>query len=322
MKESLSHSKGVKALILVFAIAMATLGALNFAAQWNAKPLTDGVKWIFFRGVVVADSVQHDSAGAIAGITKGDQLIAINFHKIRIPQDVGGITARELDAGRPLQYDLIRGNDSFVALVTPKVRANSFYFYLASVGFVILAIGVFAFLKSHSRSFALHFFFLCLAFFGAYVFSFTRKLDTLDWIFFWGDEVFLLLLPPLFLHFAFYFPGQRQWISRDRLFLLYLPSIIFITARILFTLFYFFQPQSPYVASIEGYLAFENFEILYLFLGIIRRNTGSVLLVCKVGRHHSAKAVEACSCWHCCRIRSVFDSMAFLTCCSRSESST
>ena len=112
----------------------------------------------------------------------------------------------------------VRGNDSFVALVTPKVRANSFYFYLASVGFVILAIGVFAFLKSHSRSFALHFFFLCLAFFGAYVFSFTRKLDTLDWIFFWGDEVFLLLLPPLFLHFAFYFPGQRQWISRDRLF--------------------------------------------------------------------------------------------------------
>jgi two-component system NtrC family sensor kinase len=268
LKESLSHSKGVKALILVFALAMATLGALNFAAQWNAKPVTDGVKWIFLRGVVISDLVPQDSAGAIAGIQKGDQLVAINFHKIRIPQDVGAFTAREMEAGRPLQYDLVRGSESFVALVAPKVRTNSFYFYLASVGFIILAIGVFAFLKSHSRSFALHFFFLCLAFFGAYVFSFTRKLDTLDWIFFWGDEVFLLLLPPLFLHFAFYFPGQRQWISRDRLFLLYLPSVIFITARILFTLFYFLQPQSPYVASIEGYLAFENFEILYLFLGL------------------------------------------------------
>ena len=77
-----ADSKSVKALVLVFALAMATLGALNFAAQWNAKPVTDGVKWIFFRGVVVADSVTHDSAGSIAGIDKGDQLIAINFHKL------------------------------------------------------------------------------------------------------------------------------------------------------------------------------------------------------------------------------------------------
>jgi PAS domain S-box-containing protein len=248
---------------------MATLGALNFIAQWNSHPVTDGVKWIFFRGVVVADSVSSGSAGEQAGIQKGDQISAINFQKIRIPQDVGAIAAKEMAAKKPLQYDIARGNETFVALVNPKPRANSFYFYLASVGFVILAIGLFAFLKGHSRSFALHFYFLCLAFFGAYVFSFTGKLNLVDWVFFWADEIFLLLLPPLFLHFAFYFPGQRQWIPKDRLFFLYLPSIAFISARILFTLFYFLNPSSPYITSIEGYLAFENFEIFYLFLGLI-----------------------------------------------------
>ena len=39
-------------------------------------------------------------------------------------------------------------------------------------------------------------------------FSFSGRLDPLDWVFYWGDVVARLLLPPLFVHFALVFPER------------------------------------------------------------------------------------------------------------------
>ncbi len=55
----------------------------------------------------------------------------------------------------------------------------------------------------------LHFFWLCVAFFGVFTFSFSGSLNQLDWIFYWADDVAMLLLPPLFLHFTLVFPERR-----------------------------------------------------------------------------------------------------------------
>ena len=41
----------------------------------------------------------------------------------------------------------------------------------------------------------LHFFWLCVAFFGAFTFSFNGPFDPLDWTFYWGDVVAMLMLP-------------------------------------------------------------------------------------------------------------------------------
>ena len=76
---------------------------------------------------------------------------------------------------------------------------------------------------------SLHFFWLSVAFFGVFGFSFSGRLDRLDWVFYWGDVVALLLLPPLFLHFALVFPERpRAWvrtpIGRAMLPLFYLPA--------------------------------------------------------------------------------------------------
>ena len=54
----------------------------------------------------------------------------------------------------------------------------------------------------------LHFFWLCVAFFGAFTFSFTGPLDRLDWIFYWGDAVAMALMPALLLHFTLEFPAS------------------------------------------------------------------------------------------------------------------
>ena len=269
MQENLSqHRTSVKAVILVFTLAMCIFGAWNFHSQWTSDLRTDGVRWIFARGFLIADNVPHGSAAEAAGIQKGDRLVSINFKPVRLPQDVGKTLQDGAVPGKPFQYEIVRGNESFIRLLTPTRKASTFYFYLSCVGFGILAIGLFAFLKSRSRSFALHFYFLCLAFYGTYVFSPTGAFNSLDWAFFWADEVFLLVLPPLFLHYAFFFPGRTSWIPRGRVQLLYLPSLFLLAARIVVTLMYYFNPQSTLIATIDGYLAFENVELLYMFIGL------------------------------------------------------
>ena len=83
----------------------------------------------------------------------------------------------------------------------------------------------------------LHFFWLCIAFFGVLAFSFSGRLDTLDRVFYWGDVVAMLMLPPLFLHFALMFPERpdawaRSDAGRPLLPLLYLPALLLGAARV------------------------------------------------------------------------------------------
>jgi two-component system, NtrC family, sensor kinase len=247
---------------------MAVLAAVNVISQWHSSIKTDGVRWVYSKGQLVADQISDSSPAALSGLKAGDVLRSINFTPVVLPQDVGKILNESQTAARPFQYEITRGTESYIKLVTPQVRSSRFYFYLAFVGFVILGIGIFAFLKSRSRSFALHFYFLCLAFFGTYAFSNTGKLDTLDWFFYWADEVFLLVLAPVFLHFALNFPEKRSWFPRDKAYFLYIPSAILLIAKLAFTFVYKFWPHTTLIATVEGYLAFENIELSYLFVGL------------------------------------------------------
>lgn len=266
---SSQHRNSVKFAIVLLTLVMGTLGVLNLISQGSSQLKTDGIHWVFSQGSLIADSVPETSAGNAAGIEPGDRLITINLRTVHFPQDVGKILRDYGLPGKPFQYELQRDGESIIKLVTPKHRINSFYFYLASVGFIIFGIGFFAFLRSKSRSFALHFYFLCLAFFGTYAFSPTGKLDVLDWTFYWIDAVFLVLIPPLFLHFSLYFPGKRDWVPQNKLILLYVPSAFFVVARIASHVLYYLWPHSPVIPTVEGYLAFENIELAWLFLGLL-----------------------------------------------------
>ena len=62
-------------------------------------------------------------------------------------------------------------------------------------------------------------------------FSFSGRLDALDWVFYWGDITARLLLPPLFVHFALVFPERPDsWVRSDAgrrlLPLVYLPAAL------------------------------------------------------------------------------------------------
>ena len=76
----------------------------------------------------------------------------------------------------------------------------------------------------------LHFLWLCVAFFGVFTFSFSGPLDPLDWVFYWGDAIAMLMLPPLFLHFMLVFPDRPRRSAdtrsgRNLIPLLYLPAV-------------------------------------------------------------------------------------------------
>ncbi len=83
----------------------------------------------------------------------------------------------------------------------------------------------------------LHFFWLSVAFFGVFTFSFSGRLDRLDWIFYWADAIAILALPPLFLHFTLVFPDRpRRWTGgphgRACVVAAYVPAFILGLARV------------------------------------------------------------------------------------------
>jgi hypothetical protein len=60
-----------------------------------------------------------------------------------------------------------------------------------------LLVGASVRLRRPDHQATLHFFWLTVAFFGVLAFSYTGRLDALDWTFYWGDLTAQLLLPPL-----------------------------------------------------------------------------------------------------------------------------
>ena len=90
------------------------------------------------------------------------------------------------------------------------------YFVLAGVGLFTLLVGASVRLRRPRDQATLHFFWLCVAFFGTFTFSFNGPFDRLDWTFYWGDAVSMALLPPLLLHFTLVFPERPRVECVDR----------------------------------------------------------------------------------------------------------
>ena len=89
---------------------------------------------------------------------------------------------------------------------------GALYFVLAAVGTFTLLVGGAVRLRRPRDPATLHFFWLAVAFFGVFTFSFSGRLDRLDWVFYWADAISILALPPLFLHFTLVFPERpRRW---------------------------------------------------------------------------------------------------------------
>ena len=203
----------------VIVAALLSLAALNMVQRASWSELEDGVLWkVFASGEVGAADVAKGTAGERAGLQRGDVLLHIGDREVQRVEDVVDVlhTSRP---GTTLQYLIVRERAKQQALVGVAPVPSSplaLYFALATVGVFSLLVGASVRLRRPDHQATLHFFWLTVAFFGAMAFSFTGKLDALDWTFYWGDLTAQLLLPPLFLHFALVFPDRPDaWVRSD-----------------------------------------------------------------------------------------------------------
>ena len=116
--------------------------------------------------------------------------------------------------------------------------------------------------------------------------SFTGRLDRLDWSFYWGDVVSMLLLPPLFIHFALMFPERADsWAASDTgrklLPLLYLPALLLGAARVAAIV----KSHGLVLSGVIPLL--ERIEILYLAISLA---IGLVLMTRALKRVRSVTA--------------------------------
>jgi two-component system, NtrC family, sensor kinase len=226
------------ALVGLVALVLIALGVANVTTRARLHAVEDGVFWAERPEGVTAVEVASGTAGALAGIQRGDILLAVNGVAVQSRNDVIQYQHQGREGTR-LSYTLLRLGEQqalevSLASVAPR---GSMYFVLASVGLFTLLVGASVRLRRPRDQATLHFFWLCVAFFGAFTFSFNGPFDPLDWVFYWGDAVAVALLPPLLLHFTLGFPERPPWRAtlplRVILPIVYAPGIALIAARVI-----------------------------------------------------------------------------------------
>ena len=240
--EALWLSWGRSAFAVAVVAVLVVLGVANVATYSRWHEVEDGVLWSARPEGVIATDVVPRSAAAAAGIAPGDVLLAVNGAPISTPADVVEVQHRST-AGTRLTYTLVRlgTREALDVTLTPAPRGTSLYFALAAVGLFTLLVGASVRLRRPRDQATLHFFWLCVAFFGVFTFTFNGPFDRLDWVFYWGDAIAFALLPPLLLHFTLVFPerpanGESRIPTRRARQLLvplmYVPALSLAAARV------------------------------------------------------------------------------------------
>jgi len=125
---------------------------------------------------------QH--GGRRAGLQSGDVLLMIDGRAVDRVEDVVN-ALHGSPRGAHLRYTILRmqAKQQATSRCAGAVSPLGLYFALAAVGVFSLLVGASVRLRRPDHQATLHFFWLTVAFFGTMAFSFTGKLDALDWTF-------------------------------------------------------------------------------------------------------------------------------------------
>ena len=248
-------------------------GIANIVIRSTWHEVEDGVLWMMRDGSVTAVDVAAGSPAEQAGLQIGDVLEAVDRHRVVRQSDVVDFL-HESREGQRVQYLVSKDGQTRTATVrlhqVPQGNTD-LYYVLAAVGIFTLLVGTVVRLRRRGNPATLHFFWLSVAFFGAFTFSFNGRLDRLDWVFYWADSIAVLLLPPVFLHFTLFFPERsRTWVHSSlggKLFpLVYLPALLLAAVRVI-ALARAGQDPAFYVDVVTAWL--DRLEPLYLSICLV-----------------------------------------------------
>src|SRR5688572_27339167 len=255
------------ALPVAVTLGLLALVLANVVSRATSSEVEDGVLWVERAVGVVAAEIAAPSAASRAGVRPGDILLAIDNQPIEGRADVLAIQ-HQARAGDRHTYTLLRLGSREVANLSLAPMPNGaglYYYVLAAVGIFTLLVGAAVRARRPTDQATLHFFWLSVAFFGLFTFSFSGRLDRVDWVFYWGDAIAVMVLPPLFLHFALVFPERphmpgysailARWLPA-----IYLPGAVLGSTRALAVLRSGFDPE--YFVRVIAML--DRLEYIYL----------------------------------------------------------
>jgi len=263
----------------LFVLGLLCLAIANIVVRSSWIEVEDGVLWVSKPEGLTAQEIDPGSAAANAGIQIGDVLLAINGRPVDSTDEVlAALHASE--SGATSRYAILSlGSQTLRDLTLQRVPSGNqaLYFVLAILATFTLLVGAVVVLRQSRKPATLHFFWLTVAFFGVFAFSFSGRLDWLDWIFYWIDIVALLLLAPLFMHFALVFPERSPgWLQnklgRSGLSVLYGPAVVLGGLRT-GALWGSTQSGIQVTQTIE---VIERLEVFYLLLCI---SGGAVVMI-------------------------------------------
>jgi PAS domain S-box-containing protein len=265
----LAWGRSVLALLLVGGLL--SLGVSNLVSRARYAAIEDGVLWSALPDGITAVEVPQTSAGAAAGIAKGDILLAINGKPVATSAELR-TAQRQLPDGATVTYSVARIGERRILAVTLTNTAppRSLYFVLAAVGLFTLLVGASVRIRRPRDQATLHFFWLCVACFGMFGFSFNGSLDRLDWVFYWGDAIATVVMPPLLLHFAMAFPHRpsaRNLRGTVILPLIYAPGIAIAVGRIVTMARGTANGNGPLFSQLIALL--DRVEIVYLAVCVL-----------------------------------------------------
>ena len=246
-----------RTLLLLFVTVLVVIGgAFNLRDRWVQKPVpTDGVVWEDRADLgVVAARVEPGSPASRASIRRGDILVGISttgtepFEQISEARNVQLYLDQAKDRlkdGFALSYWIVRRNDAgdtviregIADLETVAFRSTHLGrgLYLALIGLIYLGIGIYVLLKQGRAPYVAHFFLICLLAFIVHCYSPTEELRTqFDKAVDLTDTIALILLAPLFVHFAAIYPARyhlfirRRWLAV----VLYVPALLLVAVEV------------------------------------------------------------------------------------------
>src|SRR5271163_919187 len=245
--------------LALLTLAAVVFAVLNFQQRSSFVLPDDGVTWMDTTSGVAAWHIVKDSPAAKAGIKQGDIVETVRGFSVHRATDVTRVLFR-VAPWMEIRYQLRREGRTFeTPLVTaPQDNPSSIENYLRVTALLYLFIGLFIFVRRWNAPRAIHFYIFCLVSFVLYSFHYSGKLNSFDWIIYWGNAAAWLIQPALFLHFALVFPERRGKLW-PKLVALYSVPAVLLTLQIFIA-----TGTLDFLPSIESRNFIDTLDLTYL----------------------------------------------------------